>query len=307
MVIFLTLPEGRGHVQNFLRRNGHSFSRVIAETTYGELLDRGVAPRAAYVFGDCQRMNDAQRDLAARIWDRLTAVDGLRLLNSPRRQLGRYGLLRALYDKGINDFNVYRLDELGPHMRFPVFVRIENDHGGARSELLYDLDQVRMAASRLLLSGFRRENILVVEFLNVQDSRGRYIKFGAFRIGDTIFGHHAMMATHWETKMSAAIRDEEGIRLTDTYYQQNPHVELLRPLFELAAVDYGRIDYAVVDGRIQVWEINDNPMFASARMMRITRLPKHLTYIEGCQALAAGLQTGPPIPLDIDLKPAGVA
>ena len=36
-------------------------------------------------------------------------------------------------------------------------------------------------------------------------------------------------------------------------------------LFDLARIDYGRIDYSVVDGRIQVWEINTNPMILIPR------------------------------------------
>jgi hypothetical protein len=42
------------------------------------------------------------------------------------------------------------------------------------------------------------------------------------------------------------------------YLHDNPHERELRQVCELARIDYGRIDYAVVDGRIQVWEINSN-------------------------------------------------
>ena len=43
----------------------------------------------------------------------------------------------------------------------------------------------------------------------------------------------------------------------------NPHRELLEHIFRDAGIDYGRIDYGLLDGRIQVWEINTNPWIAS--------------------------------------------
>jgi hypothetical protein len=35
------------------------------------------------------------------------------------------------------------------------------------------------------------------------------------------------------------------------------------PIFDQAAIAYGRIDYTIVDGRIQIFEINTNPTILS--------------------------------------------
>ena len=43
------------------------------------------------------------------------------------------------------------------------------------------------------------------------------------------------------------------------YVMENPHLEQLAELFAFANIDFGQIDYAVKDGRIQTWEINVNP------------------------------------------------
>ena len=43
------------------------------------------------------------------------------------------------------------------------------------------------------------------------------------------------------------------------YIQKNPHEEQLRQIFDLAHVEYGRIDYSIKNGRVQTWEINLNP------------------------------------------------
>ncbi len=56
------------------------------------------------------------------------------------------------------------------------------------------------------------------------------------------------------------IQAPETAREELDYVRSNPHAEELREIFELARIDYGRIDYSVVDGCIQVWEINTNPM-----------------------------------------------
>ena len=43
------------------------------------------------------------------------------------------------------------------------------------------------------------------------------------------------------------------------YVRTNPHADELRKLFGAANIEYGRIDYTIADGRIQVFEINTNP------------------------------------------------
>jgi hypothetical protein len=41
--------------------------------------------------------------------------------------------------------------------------------------------------------------------------------------------------------------------------QKNPHAEWLRETLALARIRYGRIDYGLLNGKPQVWEINTNP------------------------------------------------
>jgi hypothetical protein len=51
-------------------------------------------------------------------------------------------------------------------------------------------------------------------------------------------------------------------------------------VFEIAGVDYGRVDYGVVDGVPQVWEINLNPTLGHATgSRRHTSLPEDLRAI----------------------------
>src|SRR5690606_9525763 len=43
------------------------------------------------------------------------------------------------------------------------------------------------------------------------------------------------------------------------YVAENPHRQQLENIFELASIEYGRIDYGLVDGAVQTFEINSNP------------------------------------------------
>ena len=43
------------------------------------------------------------------------------------------------------------------------------------------------------------------------------------------------------------------------YIETNPHERELREIFRRARIDYGKIDYAMLGDRLQIWEINTNP------------------------------------------------
>ena len=49
--------------------------------------------------------------------------------------------------------------------------------------------------------------------------------------------------------------------LIGDFTMSNPHEHELRRIFSTARIEYGRIDYALLGERIQVWEINTNPGF----------------------------------------------
>jgi hypothetical protein len=57
------------------------------------------------------------------------------------------------------------------------------------------------------------------------------------------------------------------------FVSQNPHHEQLLKIFELAGVEYGRIDYAIKDGRVQTWEINLNPTIGRGLRPPSKKLP----------------------------------
>lgn len=290
MVVFVTLPVGAGHVDFFLNRYGRTHSRHLMETTYFELARKGRAREAAYVFCDVQRMNAVQRALAVELWNRLSAMgDSVRLYNNPSHELGRYDFLRAAFAEGWNRFNVFRVDELPGSIRWPVFLRIESDHSGPKSDLIDTPERLWRTIAELVLAGARITDLLVVEFLDTRSPDGAFRKYGAFRIGRRVFGQHLFLCTEWTAKASNRLKTEPALAEGKNYFLTNPHAELLMPFFDRAQIEYGRIDYALLDGRVQAWEINDNPQFVRAKPLRMGTESKEWVYLECLDELSQGL------------------
>ena len=53
------------------------------------------------------------------------------------------------------------------------------------------------------------------------------------------------------------------------FLNANPHKKDLMAIFQMAGIDYGRIDYSLHKGRIQVWEINTNPSVLTGNSLEI--------------------------------------
>jgi hypothetical protein len=180
------------------------------------------------------------------------------LLNDPSRVLRRYEMLKALHAAGINRFSAHRMNNGSLPKAFPLFLRRESDHDGAQSPLLHSPEEMDAAVKEMTARGVARSDILAVEYCDTADATGTYRKYSAFRIGERIIARHVFHSAKWMLK-KADLVDDEKAREELEYLQANPHEPQLRQIFELAHIEYGRIDYAMLDGRVQVWEINTNP------------------------------------------------
>ena len=196
--------------------------------------------------------------LAADVWNQLAAAgDGIRLLNHPLRATRRLTLLQRLHESGRNEFRAFRATDTLAGMRFPVFVRREREHTGACTGLLRDHTEVDHAIVRLLLAGVEVEDILIVEFCDTSEDQ-LFRKYAAFRVGDRIIPRHIVFSTTWVLK-GADLLDASKIKEERSYLESNPHERHLREIFDCAQMEYGRIDYGLLNGRVQTWEINSNP------------------------------------------------
>ncbi len=106
-----------------------------------------------------------------------------------------------------------------------------------------------------------------VEFCDISDAKGVYRKYSACRVGDKIIPRSIFFDTKWMQKLSGDTFADENPYLYDelnSYQQENPHAEELMKVYEAAGLQYGRVDYGVKDGEVQVWEINTNPWTVTA-------------------------------------------
>lgn len=215
-----------------------------------------------YIFSDIERLSPAEAENAAQVWKALSSSKlPVRVLNHPTRSMRRYELLRTLHDQGLNSFNIYRLTELSRPRLFPVFIRGENDHLGSLTPLLYTPEDLEAAIEDLDRQGKSRDDKVIIEFCDTSEA-GIFRKYAAFIIDGRVIPTHIFFSQHWMAKVDLADTQMNEVALLEErrFVEENPHGEAILEIARRAHVDYGRIDYAVVNGNVQTWEINTNPM-----------------------------------------------
>ena len=225
-----------------------------------------------YIFTDMDRLTPAGRSRAARAWERISDLGGeARILNHPTQSMMRYDLLRALFERGDNMFNAYRMTECPQPRRWPVFIREEHEHSKNLSEFLHSPEALDAGISEVSAGDFGREDKLIVEFCDTKDDQGLYYKYGAHMIGERVIPRHLYASPNWTVSSKDSVWTAELLEKERRYVETNPHERELREIFRLARIDYGRIDYAMLGDRLQVWEINTNPILLTLVDLRDTK------------------------------------
>ncbi|HEY5793347.1 MAG TPA: hypothetical protein VIS74_08610, partial [Chthoniobacterales bacterium] len=249
----------QNHTYTLARVRKGSGMPAIGFIDYDALIGRSAIRRGTYIFGDFDRLGHWDLELAGTIYQKLAKEPGFTLLNNPARALQRFNLLRLLHARGLNGFNVHRAAECGPSMRFPVFLRKERGHGFPLSPLLNTLEDTEQAIEGALAQGIPLENLMLVEYLAEPIRPGLYRKWAVFRIGDRLLPHLCVHDTQWLVKYGKkGIADEDSYRGEREMLAAGSCIDEthLRKVFELAQIDYGRLDFGLVEGKIQVYEIN---------------------------------------------------
>ena len=189
---------------------------------FDELKSWDSFPSATYIFTDVETLDEAQRAWAIELWTRLESADGpIRLLNDPRRMLGRYEFLRLLHERGVNKHRAYRLNE-AHRARFPVFLRRERRHWGV-TRVLRSRTELVKAVVWALRKGWPVNDLLVVEFVDTVDDDGRYHKYGAYYIDGRVIPRSLLFATTgWSSPGSARLRRSEAARGRDELHRDEP-------------------------------------------------------------------------------------
>lgn len=245
MIYYLTTKPGLNSVSPWLEHFNSRWEVRFRLLPYEQL--SGWLEPGVFIFSDYERLAPWLRRKATKTYE--NALDaGCVVLNHPQKSLLRYELQKALNNK----FRVFRPDEIPEDLRFPVFVRGENDHRGNRSPLINTREKLD-----LYLYNF--PNLLTVEYVDTSDQHGLFRKYGAMRIGDCIVPNHLLVSEAWMVKNNRALITAEFLEEEMEYLHSAGHAKQLRKFFDLAKCEYGRIDYSFLGDEIQVWEINSNP------------------------------------------------
>ena len=264
-------PARRGGGINFVARrdNLHTIQNWLPEWApelrvrifnYESLPQPEALPPGLWIFADVDRLTPACHGIAVAAWNGLHAKHGrrVRLLNRPGVSLSRKPLLDQLFSTGRNRFQVHEAADWRNVERFPVFVRLGTEHYGALTPLLHDPDALRHGLQAVQAQGYPPDDMLVVEYLDTS-VEGVFRKYSVFRAGATFIAQHVFHSSDWHVKASVLKPTDALIEEDRRFRQDNPHLAEVREIFELAGMEYGRIDYAILDGRVQTWEINSNP------------------------------------------------
>ncbi len=229
---------------------------------YDDLVHIQQAWPGTYIFSDLETLSPGQLKLAIEFDNQLAqAGSQFRVLNHPARVLRRYDALTKLHQEGVNSFRVVRAcDSLGG-IRFPVFLRREDDHRGNLTPLLPDRAALDRGLKYVRLQGNHLADILVVEFCDTSDQEGVFRKYSAFVVDKEVLPRHLLFGYNWNLKKPSLKTDELSQEQT-TYLETNPHKNFVADAFRRTNIDYGRIDYGVAAGVPQVWEINTHPTVA---------------------------------------------
>jgi hypothetical protein len=278
MIRFVVHAAHRLTMLPYLERWAGAFGSHIEMVSYDQMFRTMRLPLRAHVFTDIERLGAEDLERAAKLFEALRAASpDLPLLNHPLRVRRRYELLRTLHDAGINDFNVYRLSEARKPRRFPVFLRSENDHAGPETDLIMSQADLDVAVEALAGEGKSRETRIAVEYSAEPGMDGLFRKYAAFCIDGEVIPRHVMFSKGWLVKGATKTVTEATEVEQRAYSIENPHADWVRSVFELARIDYGRIDYGIVAGRFQVFEINSNATIVPAEVTVRSERNEHFT------------------------------
>jgi hypothetical protein len=239
----------------------------LTPVAYADALAGAPLATGPVIFADIPRLAGPALVRSAKLWDALAKAQARpRLFNHPVRALRRFALLRRLKAEGINGFDIWRGDERREPMRYPLFARGINDRDGPYGGLIHDREQFEDAIETWIRRGRDPEHLLIVEFCDTKSTDGLYRRYTAYVVGSRIFHWRMHIGRDWVVRepqlaelvpkhdIAALVAEERAFAADDA------HIAELRRIAAIAQLGVGRIDYAIANGRIAVWEINWSPL-----------------------------------------------
>jgi hypothetical protein len=263
MIYIVTCAWSREPTARLRRSLEGTLDGMVEQLSHEELLMARRGPVGHYVFTDLDRLSRYERDgIAAFAAALARRTPDARILNAPARAIAdRTTLLLALQRHGINDFGVARLQDGERPARYPVFIRAADAHDGPESDLLDHAAAFDAAVAELQARGIPLAGRIAVDFAAERSADGLYRKYGVFNVGGRLIPQHVMQSESWSVKSRRSRLTESAAAEELAFVLENPHADTLARVFALAGIDFGRVDYGLVNGRPQIYEINTQPHF----------------------------------------------
>ena len=272
MIHFYATGRHTYTVSRFLQRWAPELASEVTLHSYSSIDLSAALPPGLHVLTDFERLIGPERGFVSRLRTLLRSRPETHVvLGTVDTWLSRHELLQALHARGINDFRSFPFRDADERVRYPVLLRWANEHGAPLGDPAYSRAElearVRQHVGRRIHVMAR--HLLVVEMVDVRSPDGLYRKYAVMRIGDRLVPRHVFFSHDWFTKVEGVVAEAqsaEELAFVRDFEEAGgfPHAEQVSSIFDLAGMDYGRIDYSVVDGRLRVWEINSNPMLGAA-------------------------------------------
>ncbi|MGQ0764278.1 MAG: hypothetical protein ACT4OZ_01260 [Gemmatimonadota bacterium] len=280
MIHYLVPGSQAFGMAEYLELHGAALADVVKVLHYEDVARSGHVPMGTVILSGLDMVHPRMLEALSALEQSESARKTVRLVNSPSGTLTRLPLLVEYNRRGVNPFRAVQGDQaVEAGLRFPVFVRHQYDHGGAQTALIRDSRELAEALGRFAAKGWTSDQLLVEEFCDTVDSAGVYRKYAAFVVGDRVIARSLAVGRHWMLKHSSGEYTEATLEEESRYVEVNPHAAVLGELAKIADVGWGRFDYALLDGRPVVWEINLNPTIGRGRRPGSGVIPEHLRHL----------------------------
>lgn len=257
MIVYVVSADHSYTIKKYLKQWVSADQQDFIQTVfYEEAPWRWLHLPATYIFTDVERLS-ADEIAIASDYARALEARGFRVLNVPATVPSRRELQKRLFERGINPFRMWAADTFS-QCRFPAFLRRANMHTGSIGGLISDQSQFVERLKSLPSPERNAEDLVLVEFCDTQDHLGRYQKYSAMRVGEILVPRHVFTSMAWMVK-EPDIVDPAASQVEWDFVRTFPHRRALQEVFDIAGIDFGRVDYGLQDGELRVWEINTNP------------------------------------------------
>ncbi len=258
MIIFIGPNRQRHNLRGFKLFDD---APVTKHKTYNWLFRTHRLPAATYVFTFIDRLHPRERRLASKIYHHINAAGaGFKALNDPAKSKNRLDLLKSLHTAGINDFNAYRADEAPKPAKFPVFMRYLSVSLPPVTDLIHTQVELESAIDDLAQAGEPLDDLIVIEYCSEPIVQDYFAKVSAYRVDDQYFLDFFLFDRKWYVKLrDFDIMPPDFAATEAEILRENRWIDVLKNVFELADIQYGRADFSLVNNRPQIYEINFHP------------------------------------------------